>query len=140
MRADIRGIFFLFQVSCTQIGNAGAKPMKYLIASIFSLFLITAVTAQTDEELQLEPVPAPPELPDPLRSGEAIEPQVTIIRRDDAIIEEYRLDGRHYMTRITPAVGPAYYLVDHDGDGRMETRMSEIYDDFRVPQWVLFSW
>ncbi len=114
--------------------------MKYLIVSILSLLLITSIAAQTSEEEGLAPVPAPPELPDPLKSGEAIEPQVTIIRRDDAIIEEYRLDGRHYMTRIIPAVGPAYYLVDRDGDGQMETRMSEIYDDFIVPQWVLFSW
>ena len=114
--------------------------MRYLIACLFGLFLMTVVVAQTDEDEGLAPVPEPPELPDPLQSGEVIEPQVTIIRRDDAIIEEYRLDGRHYMTKITPAVGPAFYLVDRDGDGQMETRMSEIYDDFIVPQWVLFSW
>ena len=114
--------------------------MKYLIACLFSLFLVTGTGAQTYEDEELAPVPAPPELPDPLKSGQAIEPQVTIIRKDDAIIEEYRLDGRHYMTRIIPAAGPAYYLVDRDGDGSMETRMSEIYDDFTVPQWVLFSW
>ena len=114
--------------------------MKNLAVSIFSLFLAGAALAQTYEDEELAPVPAPPELPDPIQSGQAIEPQVTIIRKDDAIIEEYRLDGRHYMTKITPAAGPAYYLVDRDGDGQMETRMSEIYDDFSVPQWVLFSW
>ena len=114
--------------------------MKYLISCLFSLFLVTVAVAQNYEDEELAPVPEPPELPDPLKSGQAIEPQVTIIRKDDAIIEEYRLDGRHYMTRIIPAVGPAYYLVDRDGDGSMETRMSEIYDDFAVPQWVLFSW
>lgn len=114
--------------------------MKYLVVSICSLFLAGAAGAQTYEDEELAPVPAPPELPDPIQSGQAIEPQVTIIRKDDAIIEEYRLDGRHYMTKITPAAGPAYYLVDRDGDGQMETRMSEIYDDFSVPQWVLFSW
>ncbi|MCY4154519.1 MAG: DUF2782 domain-containing protein [Gammaproteobacteria bacterium] len=114
--------------------------MKYILASMLGLLLITGAGAQDYEGGELAPVPRPPELPDPLQSGEAIEPQVTIIRKDDAIIEEYRLDGRHYMTRIIPAVGPAYYLVDRDGDGQMETRMSEIYDDFNVPQWVLFSW
>ena len=114
--------------------------MKILVVSIFSLLLAGAAVAQTYEDEELAPVPAPPELPDPIQSGQAIEPQVTIIRKDDAIIEEYRLDGRHYMTKITPAAGPAYYLVDRDGDGQMETRMSEIYDDFSVPQWVLFSW
>ena len=114
--------------------------MRYLVACLFSLFLLSSSAAEDYADEELAPVPEPPELPDPLKSGQAIEPQVTIIRKDDAIIEEYRLDGRHYMTRIIPAVGPAYYLVDRDGDGSMETRMSEIYDDFFVPQWVLFSW
>ena len=114
--------------------------MKYLVSGIFCLILTTAVAAEDYSEEELAPVPEPPTIPDPLQSGQAIEPQVTIIRKDDAIIEEYRLDGRLYMTRIIPAVGPAYYLVDRDGDGQMETRMSEIYDDFTVPQWVLFSW
>ena len=114
--------------------------MKYLVSGIFCLTLIIAFADEDYSEEDLAPVPEPPTIPDPLKSGQAIEPQVTIIRRDDAIIEEYRLDGRHYMTKIIPAAGPAYYLVDRDGDGQMETRMSEIYDDFTVPQWVLFSW
>ena len=114
--------------------------MKYLISLLFCVSLITASAQEDYTEEDLAPVPEPPTIPDPLKSGQAIEPQVTIIRKDDAIIEEYRLDGRLYMTKITPAAGPAYYLVDRDGDGQMETRMSEIYDDFVVPQWVLFSW
>ena len=114
--------------------------MRWFIACFFSLALAGAAAQEDYAEDELAPVPEPPELPDPLKSGEAIEPQVTIIRRDDALIEEYRLDGRLYMTKITPAAGPAYYLVDRDGDGQMETRMSEIYDDFTVPQWVLFRW
>lgn len=84
--------------------------------------------------------PLPPVLPTPMESGESLEPEVTIIRRDDATIEEYRINGRMYMAKVTPVVGEPYYLVDRNGDGRMEARMSEIYEDFVVPQWVLFSW
>ena len=114
--------------------------MRYFISCLFCLTLISTFAAEDYSEEELAPVPEPPTIPDPLKSGQTIEPQVTIIRKDDAIIEEYRLDGRLYMTKIIPAAGPAYYLVDRDGDGQMETRMSEIYDDFTVPQWVLFSW
>jgi hypothetical protein len=85
------------------------------------------------------PVPQPPELPDPVESGEALEPEITIIRRDDATITEYRVNGNLYMVKIVPAFGPPYYLIDRDGDGQMEGR-SSIYDDIIVPQWVLFSW
>ena len=84
-------------------------------------------------------MPEPPELPDPLETGENIEPQVTIIRKDDAVIEEYRVNGSLYMVKVTPAVGPAYYMIDNDGDGRMDSRRSDL-DDVIVPQWVLFTW
>ncbi len=93
-----------------------------------------------DAEAEGEPVPQPPVLPEPMESGQPIEPDVTIIQRDDATIEEYRHNGRLYMVKVTPSVGKPYYLVDRDGDGQMEARMSEIYDDMVIPQWVIFSW
>ncbi len=85
-------------------------------------------------------VPRPPVLPEQMESGEPIEPEVTIIKRDGATIEEYRVNGKMYMVKITPSAGKPYYLVDRDGDGQMESRLSEVYDDFVVPQWVIFSW
>ncbi|MGI9229762.1 MAG: DUF2782 domain-containing protein [Gammaproteobacteria bacterium] len=91
-------------------------------------------------EEEFADAPLPPDLPDPLESGKAIEPEVLIIKTDKAVIEEYRLNGKHYMSKITPAVGPPYFLLDRDGDGQMEARMSEVYEDFTVPQWVIFSW
>lgn len=109
------------------------------ITTLLVCFLFSAVVSAQDEE-DFAPVPAPPDLPDPLESGQPIEPQVTIIRKEEAVIEEYRMNGRMYMVKVTPSVGKPYYLVDRDGDGQMESRMSEIYEDFNVPQWVLFSW
>jgi hypothetical protein len=85
-------------------------------------------------------VPLPPELPDPIESGQAIEPEVSIIRTEEKVIEEYRVNGHLYMVKITPVVGRPYYLIDQDGDGQMEGRISDIYNTPRVPQWVLFSW
>ena len=74
---------------------------------------------------------------------EELEPEVTIIERDDATYEEYRLNGRLYMVKVVPAVGPPYYYIDNDGDGLMETRtgspMSRTGQP-EVPQWVIFSW
>lgn len=115
--------------------------MKKSIAVLFmSLLLGAQAPAQKADDEDFAEAPLPPDLPDPLESGRPIEPEVTIIQRDDAMIEEYRLNGRMYMAKITPKIGKPYYLVDKDGDGRMESRMSEIYDDFVVPQWILFSW
>jgi hypothetical protein len=119
-----------------------------ILASLLAALALTPVFAEDpvypDEPVPSEddfaPVPEPPVLPPPVESGEALEPEVTIIRREDATIEEYRINGRLYMVKVTPVVGKPYYLVDRTGDGRMETRMNELQDNFIVPQWVIFSW
>lgn len=112
------------------------------ILFFFSLMLWCAlpVCAGETNEGELENIPEPPVLPDPVESGETIEPEITIIQREDATIEEYRVNGNLYMVKITPAAGPPYYLIDRDGDGQMESRFSGIHDDIIVPQWVLFRW
>lgn len=134
-------MLFLTITKSRNISGNGKTIMKILIY-VFALGLCLGgqVFAENLIEEEFSDAPLPPDLPDPLESGQPIEPQVSIIRRDDAIIEEYRLNGRMYMAKITPKIGKPYYLVDQDGDGQMEARMSVIYDDFVVPQWVLFSW
>lgn len=68
------------------------------------------------------------------------QPEVTIVQRKDAKVEEYRLNGRLYMVKVTPFVGPPYYFVDRDGDGLMESRINGRGAEPRVPQWTILSW
>jgi len=84
-----------------------------------------------------EDVPAPPVLPQPVQSGEALEPEVTIIESDKGTIYEYRANGALYMVKVQPVAGPPYYLLDTDGDGQMDVRQNRAWDN-HVPQWVLF--
>ncbi len=84
----------------------------------------------------LEPVPEPPELPDPLETGENIEPVVTIVHKDDAVIEEYRINGALYKIKVTPAIGPSYYYIIDSNGGRQRHELDQVI----VPQWVLFRW
>lgn len=110
---------------------------------IFSLIFWGSMQAYAGDVSgeRLDDVPEPPVLPDPLESGEAVEPDITIIHREDVIVEEYRINGQLYMAKIIPAVGPPYYLIDNDGDGHLETRLGgQLQDEIAVPQWVLFSW
>ena len=83
--------------------------------------------------------PEPPMLPPRVESGEALEPEVTIIETEKEIIQEYRINGRLYMVRITPQAGPPYYLLDIDGDGELDVEEHDI-SNISVPQWVLFRW
>ena len=108
--------------------------------AIYFLMNHFVVAEEAAGEKELQDVPEPPVIPGRLESGEAIEPEVTIIHREDAVIEEYRINGRRYMVKVTPNVGKPYYLLDRDGDGNLESRMSDIYNDMVVPQWVIFSW
>ncbi|MDD5037272.1 MAG: DUF2782 domain-containing protein [Methylococcaceae bacterium] len=107
--------------------------------------LLTFVTAQVwalgeEPAPALIPIPEQPDLPPPTESGQPMEPDITIIRRDKELIEEYRVNNRLYMVKIKPSVGPPYYLLDTDGDGKMDLRRNELEKGMQVPQWVLFSW
>lgn len=46
------------------------------------------------------------------------EPEIRIRSEGDTTFEEYRRDGRVYMIRVKPRIGPPYYLIDNTGDGR----------------------
>lgn len=85
-------------------------------------------------------VPEPPELPAQIVSGENMSPDITITRKKKKAITEYSVNGSVYMVKITPESGPAYYMVDTDGDGNLETRRSELEKGMDIPQWLLFSW
>ena len=67
------------------------------------------------------------------------EPEVTIVDRERDTVYEYRINGRLYMIKVVPQVGPPYYFIDQDGDGNMETRATD-YTLLRIPQWVLATW
>lgn len=92
--------------------------------------------------LALADVPPPPPLLDDSEqvTREIMEPQVTIIRREGEVIEEYRIQGQLYMVRVTPQVGKPYYLVDTDGDGNLETRAHELDPKIMIPAWVILRW
>ncbi len=84
-------------------------------------------------------VPLPPDLPEPVQSGQPLEPEVTIVEDEKGTIYEYRINGNLYQVKIQPFVGPAYYLLDLDGDGEMDVRRNTPWNN-DIPQWVLFRW
>lgn len=104
----------------------------FLLSSLLSLPLLAAEPA-------MAPAPAPPP-PPPTGGQEELQPEVTITHRKDAEIEEYRINGQLYMVKVTPVVGPSYYLIDTTGDGNLNLRRSELDPAFLVPSWMIFRW
>lgn len=87
----------------------------------------------------LQPMPAVPPPPPGITSWDAtLEPQVTIKKVDKAKHEEYRINGRLYMVKVTPEGGPPYYLVDQEGNGSLVVQES-VTKITRPPMWVLFE-
>ncbi len=107
-------------------------------SSLAALLLLALPLSVPGEEKPAD-APPPPPLPPAVQSGEVPEPEVTIIERKDKTVEQYSINGRIYMVKITPRVGPPYYLLDLDGDGLLDVRRDSP-DNISVPQWVLFSW
>ena len=105
----------------------------------FVLILSAAVKAQAEEALV--PLPdAQPDLPAPIESGEPMEPDVTIIRRGEETIEEYRINGRLVKVKVKPAIGPSYTFSDPDGDGTLDVRQLDNQRGQDITRWTLFSW
>jgi hypothetical protein len=87
----------------------------------------------------LQPIPEPPPPPPGLEPDASLEPQVTIQRRGTETVEEFRINGRLYMIRVTPAHGRPYYLIDNVGRGEF-TRLDAYDTGTRPPMWVIHQW
>lgn len=102
-----------------------------------ALILAVALPVAAQNRLpELQPLPEPP--PAPPGFDPSLEPQVTIVKRGDDKVEEYRNNGKLYMIKVTPPHGVPYYLVDPDGSGNM-VRQNAGESNLRVPMWVIHS-
>ncbi|MFZ5508630.1 MAG: DUF2782 domain-containing protein [Pseudomonadota bacterium] len=110
--------------------------MRRLLAAV-ALACALPVLAQ-DRPKDLQPLPEPPPPPPGYQPEPALEPEVTIIRRGEDVVEEFRINGKLYMIKVTPPHGVPYYLIDYRGDGRM-VRQESLDSGLRVPMWVIKS-
>ena len=112
-----------------------------LFIAILALFLAAGAFAQSAPRprppgtVPLEDAPPPPAV---VESDPALEPQVTIRKEGEGTVSEYRIKGKLYMMKVTPAHGRPYLLIDHKGDGQF-ARQDNLDSGLRVPQWVLLE-
>jgi len=87
-----------------------------------------------------QPLPPPPmpkhyKPPEADAAAEELQPEVRITTKGDEIHQEYRINGRLYMVKVTPALGPPYYLIDQEGAGNFIR--SGIQPEVNPPMWVI---
>ena len=103
--------------------------------TLIALLMVAATPLAAQQPPKLEPLPEPPPMPS---TDSAPEPEVTILKRGEDTVQEYRISGKLYMIKVTPPHGVPYYLIDHEGNGVM-TRQ-DVMPTLAVPMWVIKSW
>lgn len=105
------------------------------MSPLFSLLLALATSAAS---LPQE-VPIPEKIPSP--PSEETAPTVRIHAGENGDrVEEYRQGGKITMVRITPPHGKPYYLLDTNGDGRLDKTDTLDNSNVAPVYWVLYEW
>jgi hypothetical protein len=87
----------------------------------------------------LEEVPPPPPMSTAQPGADEPQPRVTTRTEGDETIQEYRVNNKLYMMRVTPKHGHPYMLMDNKGDGTFVRQDNPLDSGVRVPQWVLLE-
>ena len=121
-------------------------PRKAIAPLILTFFLAIAWgSLAAQEDLEKPPMipeseageePLPPKIQD-----EQLEPTVTIRETESRLIEEYQINGRVYMIKVTPKKGIPYYYIDTDGDGQLELDIGQqALAPVQPVHWKLLEW
>ena len=107
--------------------------MRRLILALSCLIALPVAAQNRPNNLQpLPDVPPPP----PGVFDANLEPEVTIVKHGDNKEEQFRMNGKLYMIKVTPSHGVPYYLIESRGDGTW-TRQESLDTGLRVPMWVI---
>lgn len=113
--------------------------MQRLLVFCLSLLALPAI-AVDERPPAPDPLPEVPEPPLPVQSGEEMEPDITIIRKGSKTIHEYRRGGWLYMIKVIPDIGPPYYFIDSNGDGKMDVQKNDLDKGAQVNMWKILEW
>ena len=117
--------------------NISNAPIWTRLVAGLALGAAAAVSAQERDQAPVPP-PAEGDAVEGLAGAEEFEPEVTIVRREGELLEEYRINGRLYKVKVTPEVGPPYYLLYPQGEAGPPVRRD--IGELQTPFWIIFSW
>ena len=116
--------------------------MRFILVTVVAALAVglplPARAQQAPPPPKLEPLPEAPPPPPAVAADPELQPQVTTIQRENETIEEYRVNGRLSMVKVTPRHGRPYYLVANSANGAF-VRRDSLDSGLRVPLWVLWS-
>ena len=108
---------------------------KFLKLSLLFIYLtIWNISIANETQILEDATPAP----STLESDFGNEPEVTIRKDGESVVEEYRSNGNLYMIKITLEGVTPYYLYKETAEGGWY-RADSISEPLIVPQWVVFE-
>jgi hypothetical protein len=110
--------------------------MRLLSVLLLSSLAGAVCAGDTPPAPDWKPLPPPPAL-EPNAQDSDLEPQVTITNKGELVVEEYRMGGKLYMLKVTPKIGPPYYMIDDRGDGQFSRQDGPVGTNLRPPRWVI---
>lgn len=118
---------------------SGRRIAVALLASLLSLGALAQSGARARPPGST-PLEEPPPMPAAGGADAALETQTSTTRIEgDRTIQEYRVNGKVYMQRVTPKHGRSYTLIDHRGDGTFTKQDNTLDQGVRVAQWTLLE-
>ena len=99
-------------------------PIKGLLgAALLALAGCASTSAQNDQDMDLA------------------DAQVAVRTEPNGdVIEEYRVANQLRMVKVTPSRGAPYYLMDENGDGRLDHSKGAGEKDISPVYWKLYGW
>ncbi|MGH8106948.1 MAG: DUF2782 domain-containing protein [Arenimonas sp.] len=117
--------------------------MKIIFGVLLALAMQNATAAEkAPKPAAKEPVKEAP-IPEkvPAKASEENAPSVKIRTRDNGdIVEEYRQGGVVTMVKVTPSRGKPYYIMDNNGDGRLDRADAEAAGGVVPVSWIIATW
>jgi uncharacterized protein (TIGR00730 family) len=125
------------KVIITAADRIAMRPLLAVLLAVLA-FTVSAQSTERPRPAGTSPLAdAPP--PPPLSENPVREPEVTTRTEGGQTFQEYRMKGKLYMVKVTPAHGKSYVLRDEKGDGTFSRLDQSLDQQLRVPQWVLME-
>lgn len=110
--------------------------MRLISVFLLSCLAGTVLATEAPKAPDWKPLPPPPVL-EPLAQETDLEPEVTITKKTEMVVEEYRVKGKLFKIKVTPKIGKPYFLIDVRGDGQFSRQDGPDASNLRPPQWVI---
>lgn len=113
--------------------------MSIIFSALLALAAQDASATEKTAEPTVKEAPVPEKIP--AKQSEDDAPSVRIRTRDNGdVVEEYREAGMVRMVKVTPTRGKPYYIMDNNGDGRLDRADAEAAGGVVPVSWIIATW